>query len=158
MCFKIKYPETFSLLRGNHECAGITRIYGVYDDCKRRYSVKVWKQFCDMLNCLLMSALIDEKILCVHGGLSPGINSLNDLRTFVRPTDVPDVGIICDLLWADPDQGITGFAERERSRCILHLRAGRGAEVFIEKRPGFGLSSAPSCRRWGGRCCDDESR
>eukprot|EP00392_Amoebophrya_sp_AT5.2_P004835 g4844.t1 len=114
MCYKLKYPENFFLLRGNHECAGITRIYGFYDDCKRRYSVKLWKFFCDMFNCLPMSALIDEKILCVHGGLSPSLTALTDLKSFVRPTDVPDTGMLCDLLWADPDQQIKGWAENDR--------------------------------------------
>merc|ERR1719277_1269190 len=65
--YKVKFPENFFLLRGNHECASITRIYGFYDECKRRYNIKLWKQFCDVFNCLPVCALIDEKILCMHG-------------------------------------------------------------------------------------------
>lgn len=76
MCYKIKYPENFFLLRGNHECAQINRIYGFYDECKRRYSIKLWKIFTDAFNCLPVSALIDEKILCMHGGLSPELKNL----------------------------------------------------------------------------------
>lgn len=76
LCYKIKYPENFFLLRGNHESAQINRIYGFYDECKRRYSIRLWKIFSDVFNCLPVCALIDEKILCMHGGLSPELKSL----------------------------------------------------------------------------------
>ena len=73
LAYKIKYPENFFLLRGNHECASINRIYGFYDECKRRYSIKLWKTFTDCFNCLPVAAVVDEKILCMHGGLSPDL-------------------------------------------------------------------------------------
>ena len=92
LAFKIKYPENFFLLRGNHECASINRIYGFYDECKRRYNIKLWKVFTDCFNCLPVAALVDEKILCMHGGLSPDLNSLDQVRKIVRPTDVPEQG------------------------------------------------------------------
>ena len=71
LAFKIKYPENFFILRGNHECASINRIYGFYDECKRRYNIKMWKTFTDCFNCLPVAAIVDEKIFCCHGGLSP---------------------------------------------------------------------------------------
>ena len=67
--YKIKFEENFFLLRGNHECASINRIYGFYDECKKRYSIKLWKIFIDCFNCLPISTLIDDKILLMHGGL-----------------------------------------------------------------------------------------
>eukprot|EP00441_Pelagodinium_beii_P003072 CAMPEP_0197703358 /NCGR_PEP_ID=MMETSP1338-20131121/125397_1 /TAXON_ID=43686 ORGANISM="Pelagodinium beii, Strain RCC1491" /NCGR_SAMPLE_ID=MMETSP1338 /ASSEMBLY_ACC=CAM_ASM_000754 /LENGTH=337 /DNA_ID=CAMNT_0043287253 /DNA_START=59 /DNA_END=1074 /DNA_ORIENTATION=+ len=117
--FKTKYPENFFLLRGNHECASITRIYGFYDECKRRYNIKLWKQFCDVFNCMSVCGLIDEKIMCMHGGLSPEISSFDQIRRLVRPTDVPDTGLICDLLWADPDKDIAGWAENDRGVSFI---------------------------------------
>ncbi|CAE8632204.1 unnamed protein product [Polarella glacialis] len=117
--YKAKFPENFFLLRGNHECASITRIYGFYDECKRRYNIKLWKLFCDVFNCMPVCAIVDEKIMCMHGGLSPEITDFNQVRRLVRPTDVPDTGLICDLLWADPDKDITGWAENDRGVSFI---------------------------------------
>lgn len=132
LSYKIKYPENFFLLRGNHESAGINRIYGFYDECKRRYTIKLWKIFSDCFNCLPVSALIDEKILCMHGGLSPELNEGTfQIADLPRPCDVPDVGLMCDLLWSDPDTSITGWAENDRGVSFVF-----GADVvatFLEK-------------------------
>jgi serine/threonine-protein phosphatase PP1 catalytic subunit len=117
--YKAKFPENFFTLRGNHECASITRIYGFYDECKRRYNIKMWKQFCDVFNTMPVCGLIDEKIMCMHGGLSPEITNMDQVRRLVRPTDVPDTGIICDLLWADPDKDIAGWAENDRGVSFI---------------------------------------
>jgi len=114
LAYKIKFSENFFILRGNHECASINRIYGFYDECKRRYSIKLWKTFTDCFNCLPVAALIDEKIFCMHGGLSPELKSFEQIRRFLRPTDVPDTGLLCDLLWSDPEIKITGWGENDR--------------------------------------------
>ena len=114
LAYKIKYPENFFLLRGNHECASINRIYGFYDECKRRYSIKLWKTFTDCFNCLPVAAVVDEKILCMHGGLSPDLQQLSQIQRIMRPTDVPDQGLLCDLLWSDPDKDVQGWGENDR--------------------------------------------
>lgn len=112
--YKIKYPKNFFLLRGNHECASINRIYGFYDECKRRYNIKLWRTFTDVFNCLPISAIIDERILCMHGGLSPELTNVEQIKKIVRPTDVPETGLLCDLLWSDPDRDIMGWGENDR--------------------------------------------
>ena len=76
LAFKCKYPENFFMLRGNHESQSINRMYGFYDEVKRRYSVKVWKEFGLVFNVLPASAVVDDRILCMHGGLSPDLNDL----------------------------------------------------------------------------------
>jgi serine/threonine-protein phosphatase PP1 catalytic subunit len=114
LAYKIKFPENFFILRGNHECASINRIYGFYDECKRRYNIKLWKTFTDCFNCLPIAAIIDEKIFCMHGGLSPDLNTMEQIRRIMRPTDVPDTGLLCDLLWSDPDKDATGWRENDR--------------------------------------------
>ena len=114
LCYKIKYPENFFLLRGNHESAQINRIYGFYDECKRRYSIRLWRVFSDVFNCLPVAALIDEKIFCMHGGLSPELKNLDQIKNIMRPTDVPDTGLLCDLLWSDPERGIDAYGDNDR--------------------------------------------
>ena len=114
LAYKVKFPDNFFLLRGNHECASINRIYGFYDECKRRFSVRLWKIFTDSFNCLPVAAVIDDKIFCMHGGLSPELNNLEQLRAIERPIDVPDQGLLCDLLWSDPDRDIKGWGENDR--------------------------------------------
>ncbi|TFJ81575.1 hypothetical protein NSK_006826 [Nannochloropsis salina CCMP1776] len=114
LAYKIMYPENFFILRGNHECASVNRIYGFYDECKRRYNIKLWKTFTDCFNCLPVAAIVDGKIFCMHGGLSPELHHMDQIRRLPRPTDVPDTGLLCDLLWADPDKEINGWGENER--------------------------------------------
>ncbi|KAE8683089.1 Serine/threonine-protein phosphatase PP1 isozyme 2 [Hibiscus syriacus] len=114
LAYKIKYPENFFLLRGNHECASINRIYGFYDECKRRFNVRLWKSFTDCFNCLPVAALIDDKILCMHGGLSPDLTNLDQIRNLSRPTAIPDTGLLCDLLWSDPDREVKGWGMNDR--------------------------------------------
>lgn len=114
LAYKVKYPENFFLLRGNHESDTINRIYGFYDECKRRFSVKLWKKFTDIFNNFPLVALLEDRILCMHGGLSPVLGSLDDIKKIQRPTDIPDSGLICDLVWSDPDPKISGWGSNER--------------------------------------------
>jgi len=101
-CYKIKYPQNFFILRGNHECASVNRVYGFYDECKRRCSLKIWKVFTDVFDCLPIAAIVAGKIFCVHGGLSRELISMDSIRAIPRPSEVLDVGLLNDLLWSDP--------------------------------------------------------
>lgn len=131
LAYKIRYPENFFILRGNHECAAINRIYGFYDECKRRYSIKLWKMFTDVFNCLPIAATIDEKIFCVHGGLSPELTNLNQIQETRRPTDVPDTGLMCDLIWSDPDKDVDGWGENDRG--VSYTFGNDIVEQFLER-------------------------
>jgi serine/threonine-protein phosphatase PP1 catalytic subunit len=114
LALRVKYPENVFLLRGNHECASINRVYGFYDECKRRYSLRLWKAFSDVFNCLPPAAIVGTKIFCCHGGPSPDLHNLDDVRCLRRPTDIPDSGVLCDLLWADPEKELEGWLESDR--------------------------------------------
>lgn len=109
LTLKIKYPKMLFLLRGNHESNQITRMYGFYDECKRRYNISLWREFCKLFDFMPIAAIIDERILCMHGGISPDLQSLDQINSVQRPQEVPDVGLFCDLLWADPEQDIDGW-------------------------------------------------
>jgi serine/threonine-protein phosphatase PP1 catalytic subunit len=119
LAFKLKYPENFFLLRGNHECSTINRIYGFYEECKKRYTVKLWKTFTECFNCLPVAAMIDDKIFCMHGGLSPDLNKIEDIQKIFRPVEIPDNGLLCDLVWSDPDANITGWDDNERGVSFI---------------------------------------
>jgi len=114
LCYKLKFPENFFLLRGNHESANVTRVYGFYDECKRRTNVKIWKKFIDTFNTLPIASIVASKIFCVHGGLSPSLQHMDDIRDIARPTDVPDHGLLSDLLWSDPAEMDTDWSSNER--------------------------------------------
>jgi serine/threonine-protein phosphatase PP1 catalytic subunit len=114
LCYKIKYPENFFLLRGNHETGAINRIYGFYDDCKRKYSIAMYKTFSDVFNTLPLTAIVGGKIICMHGGISPELKNFDQLRNIKRPTEIPEQGLITDILWADPNVYSKGWGENDR--------------------------------------------
>jgi len=131
LCYKIKYPENFFMLRGNHESDNINKTYGFYDECKRRFNVKLWKKFNDLFNIFPITAIIKDKILCMHGGLSPNLLNFDLLKKIVRPTEVPDSGLLCDLLWSDPGENIDSWGENERG--VSYTFSEKIVEEFLDK-------------------------
>lgn len=129
LAYKVKYKENFFILRGNHECPTINRVYGFYDECNRRYSLKLWRTFGDVFRWLPVAATVSERILCMHGGLSPQLHRLDQIHNIRRPADVPDAGLLTDLLWADPgheedmwghnDRGVSFSFGKEVLRVFL---------------------------------------
>ncbi|KAM0682068.1 Serine/threonine-protein phosphatase PP2A catalytic subunit [Mitosporidium daphniae] len=104
LALKVKYPACITLLRGNHESRQITQVYGFYDECVKKYGTPtVWRHFTDLFDYLPLTALIDDEIFCLHGGLSPSIETIDQIRTIDRVQEVPADGAMVDLLWSDPD-------------------------------------------------------
>jgi serine/threonine-protein phosphatase PP1 catalytic subunit len=102
MCYKILFPQNIYMIRGNHECETINRLYGFYDECKRRFSGNVWKKMNAVLMYLPIAAMIDQHIFCIHGGLSPKMRFIEQINTLERGRKIPDNGILCDITWSDP--------------------------------------------------------
>ena len=112
--YKVKYPNNFFLLRGNHEADNINKIYGFYDECVRKYgNADVWKAFTDLFDYLPITALIEDHIFALHGGLSPSLETLDQVRNLDRVRETPHEGAICDLVWSDPDDR-SGFGVSSR--------------------------------------------
>ncbi|KAI0244041.1 phosphoprotein phosphatase PP4 catalytic subunit, partial [Massospora cicadina] len=104
LALKVRYPDRMTLIRGNHESRQITQVYGFYDECFRKYgSANVWKYCCEVFDFLSLAAIIDDKVFCVHGGLSPSVTTLDQIRMIDRKQEVPHEGAMCDLLWSDPE-------------------------------------------------------
>jgi serine/threonine-protein phosphatase PP1 catalytic subunit len=119
LIYKIKYPNKIVLLRGNHESASINKIYGFYDECKNRVTLKSWKMFCDVFTFMPLAALIEGKILCMHGGLGPDLEKIHQIAKIKKPCEIPDEGIVCDLLWADPgEENTKDYAFNERGISV----------------------------------------
>eukprot|EP01095_Lingulamoeba_sp_RSL-Kostka_P007020 TRINITY_DN2219_c1_g1_i2.p1 TRINITY_DN2219_c1_g1~~TRINITY_DN2219_c1_g1_i2.p1 ORF type:complete len:321 (+),score=69.85 TRINITY_DN2219_c1_g1_i2:47-964(+) len=119
LALKVRYPDRITLIRGNHESRQITQVYGFYDECLRKYgSVNVWRYCTEIFDYLSLSAIIDEKIFCVHGGLSPSINTLDQIRLIDRKQEVPHDGSMCDLMWSDPED-IRGWGLSPRGAGYL---------------------------------------
>lgn len=102
--YKVRYRERVCIIRGNHESRQVTQVYGFFDECVRTYgSAELWKYFTDAFDTLPLTALIENQILCQHGGLSPSVDNLDNIRELERVIEVPHEGPMCDILWSDPD-------------------------------------------------------
>jgi serine/threonine-protein phosphatase 4 catalytic subunit len=119
LCYKVRYPQKITLLRGNHESRQITQVYGFYDESLRKYgSAEVWKICNEIFDLLPLAAVINNKIFCVHGGLSPSALSINDIKNINRKQEIPHDGPMCELLWSDPDD-ISDWESNPRGAGVI---------------------------------------
>jgi serine/threonine-protein phosphatase PP1 catalytic subunit len=128
---KIRYAEQIWLLRGNHETHDLCSIYGFLNECTERYDEALFGLFVEAFAYLPIAAIVGGRIFCVHGGLSPELDDVNQLRELKRPIWATNDTLVTDLLWSDPNPDGEGFETSERGTSYTF-----GADVvktFLEK-------------------------
>ncbi|KJH52913.1 phosphoprotein phosphatase 1 domain protein [Dictyocaulus viviparus] len=133
LALRIQFPRKVYLLRGNHELLNINRVYGFNAEIRQRYrnlaeSKALYDHFNEVFAQMPLAALVSGRILCMHGGLSPSLNSLDDIRKLQRPLRIVR-GLAQDLLWADPETGTKGF-QPNKIRAVSHVF---GEEIVRDK-------------------------
>ncbi|KAF8880065.1 Metallo-dependent phosphatase-like protein [Infundibulicybe gibba] len=124
---KIWYPDTLFLLRGNHECRHLTDYFTFKLECKHKYSERIYDACMDSFCCLPLAAVMNKQFLCIHGGLSPELNTLDDIRAIDRFREPPTHGLMCDILWADP---VEDFGTEKITDSFIHNHV-RGCSYFF---------------------------
>ena len=113
--YLIKYPNNIVLLRGNHDSRVFSTMYGLYDECFKKYSNKdeaqdIFNMTNELFDLLQLAAVIDNKYFCIHGGISPELKKLEEINFLERKKEIPKNGIITDLIWSDPKEEVNDYA------------------------------------------------
>lgn len=131
LCLKLKFPGHITLLRGNHESRQITQVYGFYDECNRKYgNASAWRHCVQCFDTFGIGAIIDGTVLCVHGGLSPDVRTIDQIRAIDRQQEIPHEGAFCDLVWSDPEERLTTAPWQVSPRGAGYLFGARVTDEF----------------------------
>jgi serine/threonine-protein phosphatase PP1 catalytic subunit len=120
LALKIKYPNHIWLLRGNHETAEISRDWGFLQEFVDRRMESVFYSFTDTFKWLPIAAIVGHRIFCVHGGISPELRVVTQIRDLKRPLEIPEDGLLADLLWADPSMDGDGWQANNRGTSVSY--------------------------------------
>eukprot|EP00347_Sterkiella_histriomuscorum_P002668 403367261 len=123
---KLNFPQTIYMLRGNHECRQMTQFFNFRAECLYKYDQETYELFMETFDALPISCLVNDKFLALHGGISPELKTINDLKNLQRFQEPPRVGLFCDILWSDP-------VEDEKGQCPQRFQQNdvRGCSYFF---------------------------
>jgi diadenosine tetraphosphatase ApaH/serine/threonine PP2A family protein phosphatase len=170
LLYKLKYPNSFYLLRGNHESRQITSVYGFMDEIYRKYGNNtIWRYCVDVFDYMPIAAVIDNQYFCVHAGLSPQIKCIDEINTIKRSVEIPPQGSFSDLMWSDPEE-IQGWSMSARGAgwlfgslavedfnyinnikmiCRSHQLVNEGVKLMFDKKLVIVWSAPNYCYRCG---------
>ena len=115
LSLKCKYPNHINLLRGNHETASISKVYGFSTECENKYkNCNLFPLFTSMFNTLPIAALLDAYVFCVHGGISQRLSYIDVFESIPKPREIYNDTVFSDLLWSDPKRYIENFQINSR--------------------------------------------
>jgi serine/threonine-protein phosphatase PP1 catalytic subunit len=178
LSLKVKNPYHIFLLRGNHECSMVNEHYGFKNECERIFGkkkgIEIWLEINAVFQWMPLAAVIQDKILCLHGGLSPELKTLSQLRAIKREQiyNIPDSGLVCDILWSDPEKSGDPWSPSDRGVsyffnpvvvadfckkndldliCRAHQLVDNGYEFFCEKKMITVFSAPNYCGNCGNK-------
>ena len=123
---KIRYPGQVFLIRGNHETTEMTSMFGFQQECTKKLNASMWSIFCDTFEYMPIAAIVEDKFFCIHGGISPQLDSVQQIRDMTRPLHIPQRGLLTDLLWSDPTDETFDFGISMRGNtCTYGVNAAK---------------------------------
>lgn len=164
MALKICSPPNVVLLRGNHETRQMASQHSFRQEVltKKNNDQSIFDAFMDLFDCLPMAVVLNGKFFCVHGGLSPHINLVEDLNRLERKAEIPLSGPLCDLVWSDPVDREDGFVEdvwkHNNTRGVAYFFGVQATLPFLQRNKLQTVLRAHECvfegykeMRWGQR-------
>jgi len=153
--YKCAYPQSFLMLRGNHECRHLTTHFSFKKECAVKYDHEIYESVMGVFDALPLVAIVNNQFFCVHGGISPNMMSLSDINAIDRFVEPPSNGLMCDLLWSDPTDDFTStspvFFTHNRNRHTSYSYGYKAVVELLNKNKWLSVIRAHEAQEHGYR-------